>query len=97
MQIKGEDGSQFGVDLSIHHAYAFVDFPDGAEVATLDLEVTPVAAHKVELVGPTGQPVIGASAMGMTTDPFASTTIEGASFDVYGLRPRRNASCRNSA
>ena len=87
MQIKGEDGSQFGVDLSIHHAHAFVDFPDGTEVATLDLEVMPVAAHKVELVGPTGQPVIGASAMGLTTDPFASSTIEGASFDVYGLRP----------
>jgi hypothetical protein len=25
--------------------------------------------------------------MGLTTDPFASATVEGASLDVYGLRP----------
>ncbi len=86
LQIKGEDGSQFGIDLSIHHAYEFVDFPEGAKSANLDLEVRPVPTHKVELVGPSGQPVTGASAMGVTTDPFASTTIEGASLDVYGLR-----------
>jgi hypothetical protein len=84
---RGEDGSRFGIDLAIYHAYRFVDFPGGTESAFLDLEVAPVAAHKVELVGPTGQPVPGASAMGLTTDPFASTTISGANFDVYGLRP----------
>ena len=87
LQIKGEDGSQFGIPLSIYHAYRFVDFAEGTESATVDLEVTPGISRKVELVGPTGQPVTGASAMGLTTDPFASMTIDGARFEIQGLRP----------
>jgi hypothetical protein len=31
--------------------------------------------------------VTGASAMGLTTDPFASATIGGPRFEVYGLQP----------
>ena len=87
LQIKGEDGSQFGVPLSLYHAYRFVDFAEGTESATVDLEVTPVTSRGVELVGPSGRPVTGASAMGLTTDKFASTTIDGARFEVQGLQP----------
>ena len=74
-------------DLFIYHAYRIVDYPEGTDSATLDLEVTPGITRKVELVGPNGQPVTRASAMGLTTSPFDSATIEGASFEVYGLRP----------
>jgi RNA polymerase sigma factor (sigma-70 family) len=86
-QIKGEDGSEVGIPLSIYHAYRFVEYAEGTGSATLDLEVTPGIARKVELVGPSGRPVTGASAMGLTTDKFASTTIDGARFEVQGLRP----------
>ncbi len=87
LQIKGEDGSQFGIPLSIYHAYRFVDFAEGTESATFAMEVTPGISRKVELVGPIGRPVTGASAMGLTTDPFASATIDGPRFEVFGLRP----------
>ncbi len=87
LQIRGEDGSQFGIPLSIYHAYRLVEFAEGTESATLDLEVTPGISRKLELVGPDGRPVTGASAMGLTTDPFASSTIDGPRFEVYGLRP----------
>jgi RNA polymerase sigma factor (sigma-70 family) len=87
LQIKGEDGSEFGIPLSIYHAYRLVDYAEGTESATLDLEVTSGITRKVELVDPSGRPVTGASAMGLTTDKFASTTTDGARFDVQGLRP----------
>ena len=87
LQVKGEDGSEFGVPLSMYQAYRFVDYAEGTESATLDLEVTSGIARKVELVGPSGRPATGASAMGLTTDPFASTTIDVAQFEVQGLRP----------
>ena len=87
LQIKGEDGSEFGIPLSIYQAYRFVDYAEGTESATLDLEVTSGISRKVELVGPSGRPVTGASGIGLTTDKFASTTTDGARFDVQGLRP----------
>ena len=40
LPIKGENGSEFGIPLSIYHAYRFVDFAEGTESATLDLEVS---------------------------------------------------------
>ena len=87
LEIKGGDASRFGYDLFIYHAYRMVEYPDGTDSATLDLEVTPGVSRKLELVGPNGQPVTGASAMGLTTSPFDSATLEGASIEVYGLRP----------
>jgi hypothetical protein len=53
----------------------------------VDLEVMPGISRRVELVGPDGRPVSGASAMGVINDPFAPAVIEGATFEVNGLRP----------
>ena len=88
--VKGEDGAEFGIPLSYFNAYRFVEFPDGVESATVDLEVTPGITHKGELVGPDGRPVVGAQAHGLTTDRFASATLEGATFEVQGLRPEES-------
>jgi RNA polymerase sigma factor (sigma-70 family) len=90
MVVKGEDGVQFGFPLSIYNAYRFVEFPEGVESATVDLEVMPGISRSVELVSPDGRPVSGASAMGLTNDPFASAVIEGTTFEVNGLRPEES-------
>jgi RNA polymerase sigma factor (sigma-70 family) len=87
LQIKGEGGSRFGIPLSLYHAYRIVDFAEGTESATVDMEATSGIFRKVELVGPADRPVTGASAMGLTTDPFAAATIDGPLFEVYGLQP----------
>jgi RNA polymerase sigma factor (sigma-70 family) len=83
--VKGEDGAQFGFPLSFYNTYRFVEFPAGVESATIDLEVTPGISRKVELIGPDGQPVTGARALGLSSDPFGSAVIEGATFEVNGL------------
>ena len=88
--VKGEDGSRFGIPLSLYNAYRFVEFPDGVASATVDLEVTPGLTRKGELVGPDGRPVAGAKALGLTTDYFAATSLEGATFEVQGLRPEES-------
>jgi hypothetical protein len=85
--VRGEDGSQLGIPLSHFNAYRFVEFPDGVASATVDLEVSPGITRKGELIDPDGRPVAGAKAHGLTTDPFGSTTLEGATFEVQGLRP----------
>ena len=97
MRVKGEDGAEFGFPLSIYNAYRFVEFPEGHESATIDLEVTPGIGRKVELVGPDGRPVTGASAMGLTNDPFASTVIDGRHVRGQRAAARRVAPGRNPA
>jgi RNA polymerase sigma factor (sigma-70 family) len=87
MVVQGEDGATFGFPLSVYNAYRFVEFPEGVESATVNLEVVPGISRKVELVGPDGRPVSGAIAMGLTNDPFASAVIDGATFEVNGLLP----------
>ncbi len=90
--VRGEDGAEFGFDLSLYNAYRIVEIAEGTEAIAVDLEASPGLTVKAELVGPDGRPVAGAKAMGLTSDPFASASIEGASFEVVGLRadePRR--------
>jgi hypothetical protein len=88
--VKGEDGAEFGIPLSNFNAYRFVEFPNGVASATVDLEVTPGLTRKGEVVGPDGRPVAGAKAHGLITDQFASATLEGAAFEVNGLRPEES-------
>jgi RNA polymerase sigma factor (sigma-70 family) len=90
IRIRGEDGAQFGFPLSFYNAYRFVEFPAGVESATVDLEVTLGTSRQVDLIGPDGRPVSGARAMGVTSDPFGSAAIEGATFQVNGLRPEES-------
>ncbi len=97
LQVKGEDGSDFGIPLSIYQAYRFVDYAEGTESATSTLEVTSGISRKVELVGPSGWlPRDRGVGDGVRpTDKFASTTIDGARFDVQGIAARRDAPGRD--
>ena len=53
------DGETYTFGLSSYHAYKFVDVPAGAELLTVDLELTRGLTRKGQLVGPDGQPVTG--------------------------------------
>jgi hypothetical protein len=90
MVVKGENGAEFGFPLSMYNAYRFVEFPEGMESAIVDLEVKPGISRRVELVGPDGRPVSGASVMGLTNDLFGSASVEGSTFEVNGLRPEES-------
>jgi len=86
LAVQGEAGSMTGFLLAIFHAYRLVNFPEGTESATLDLEAAPGISRKGEVMGPSGQAVAGASALGLFTDRYTSSSLEGASFEVLGLQ-----------
>ncbi|WP_422928231.1 sigma-70 family RNA polymerase sigma factor [Singulisphaera sp. PoT] len=73
--------------LRFTNAYRLVDFAEGTKSATVDIRVTPGNSLQVNVVGPDGRAVEGASVHGLNSDVFSATKLQGSSFEVVGLEP----------
>ena len=56
-----------------HHTYRFIDVPAGSGPLTVDLELTRGPSRVGRLIGPDGQPVVGAEAYGLSACDWAGT------------------------
>ena len=88
-KLGGEE--HFATYYSSGHAYRIVNISDDAESFTADLELTRGLTRKGKLVGPDGQPLIGARCYGVSPTWGYIKTLADDSFEVLGLergRPR---------
>jgi RNA polymerase sigma factor (sigma-70 family) len=81
---KGEAAIHFLISGS--HVCRMVDVPADVETFSLDLELTRGATRAGRLVDPDGQPVVGTTVYGLTSDSEVKT-LEGATFEVVGMEP----------
>ena len=79
------DGETFRFPLGGSHAYQFVKVPAGTEPFAVELELTRGDSRKGSLIGPTGKPVTGSRAYGLTSRWGQLQTIDAGSFEVHGL------------
>ncbi len=73
--------------LSGSHTYQFIKVPAGTESFPVDLELTRGDSRKGTLIGPTGKPVTGARAYGLTSRWGSIQSLEADTFEVHGLAP----------
>jgi RNA polymerase sigma factor (sigma-70 family) len=79
------DAETFRFPLSGSHTYQFVTVPAGTEPFAVELELTRGDSRKGSVVGPTGKPVTGARAYGLTGRWGQVLTIDADSFELHGL------------
>ena len=82
----GEDTHRRCVDR--YNALSLIKPDVSAKSLELALSVQPARGLKGTVIGPDGQPVVGASVSGLTSMPDPET-LTSASFTVEGLNPRR--------
>ncbi len=88
-KLGGEEA--FARYYSSGHTYRIVNVPADVESFTADLELTRGLTRKGKLVGPDGQPVIGARCYGVIPSWGYLKTLADDTFEVFGLesgRPR---------
>ena len=72
-----------------HHAYRFIDVPAGSGPLTVDLELARGPSRMGRLIGPDGQPVVGADAYGLSACDWGGTEgsrpLDADTFEVGGL------------
>jgi hypothetical protein len=71
-----------------YNALALIKPDERAESLALDFTLRPARGLRGTVLGPDGKPLPGASVVGLTSMPDAER-LEGASFAVEGLNPRR--------
>ena len=96
-QIKGEDGSQFGIDLVDPSRLRICRLPRGNRVATLDMEVTPVSRSSSRTCRPERTARDRSVGHGPDHGPIRVDDHRGLQFRRLRIATRRNASCRNPA
>jgi RNA polymerase sigma factor (sigma-70 family) len=73
------------------HAYRFIDVPAGAGPVVVDLELARGLSRAGRLIGPDGQPVVGADAYGLGAREWSGTAhtraLDADKFEVEGLEP----------
>ena len=76
-------------ELVGNHTYRFIDVPAGSGPLNVDLELTRGPSLKGRLIGPDGQPVVGADAYGLSACNWAGTVasrpLDADTFEVGGL------------
>jgi RNA polymerase sigma factor (sigma-70 family) len=72
--------------VSGSHVCRMVDVPADVETFSLDLELSRGATRAGRLVDPDGQPVVGATVYGLTSDSEVKT-LESATFEAVGMEP----------
>ena len=88
VKLGGEQG--FAKYDARYHAYQIVAVPAGAESFTADLELTRGLTRAGRLIGPDGQPVIGAQCCGVIPTWGYRKTLGDDTFRVYALEPGRS-------
>jgi RNA polymerase sigma factor (sigma-70 family) len=71
-----------------YNALALIKPDDKAQSLALDFTLEQAPPVPGTVVGPDGQPVVGARVVGLTSMPDVET-LQGASFTIEGLNPRR--------
>jgi hypothetical protein len=76
--------------LRWENAYALIDPPADARTVTVNVALDPGRTVTGRLVGPDGQPVEGAKAVGVTAvNEYGPTTFPGGTFTAFALDPAR--------
>jgi hypothetical protein len=79
------------IDENKYHALSLINPDEKAEPLALDLTLQPAAPLEGTVVGPEGKPLTGVHVIGLTALP-KDEVLDGASFTVTGLNPRRGRS-----
>ncbi|MEJ7637637.1 MAG: carboxypeptidase-like regulatory domain-containing protein, partial [Singulisphaera sp.] len=79
------DGEPRMIRLDAYHSYRMINIPADLESFHAELELTRGDSRKGKLVGPDGNPVVGAQCVGQSDAWADAKTLADETFEVFGL------------